>query len=264
MGKVRRPFSLGRLQNNKVGIKNEASNLSNVDKDCVNKPLYFRRVPRQVSVKRYNFLCSDHQIAFDISKPCCGNLPKFGKATLRGLWHKYLSLNSDKQDTFLISHMQLVKDHLAVSCTQHVEYYHSLAMKSCWVAFKIAYSIGNMRLQRIQHRLLNGWWVPLNNIDSPCKGLIGRHVVRWMEIYFSKQCDVMPTTGRLHLSDNFTRREVYQAYKDDMLLECVPYIQYQHFNRLWRLKFNNVVIPRKVWMGVCSICASLNTWQRVG
>ena len=97
-------------------------------------------------------------------------------------------------------------------------------MKCCRVAFKISYSIGNMRLQRIQHRLLNGWWVPLNNIDSPCKGLIGRHAVRWMEIYFSKQCEVMPTTRRLHLSDNFTRREVYLAFQDEMVSERLHYI----------------------------------------
>ena len=36
------PFSLDRLQNNKVVINNEESNLSNVDEDCVNKPLNFR------------------------------------------------------------------------------------------------------------------------------------------------------------------------------------------------------------------------------
>ena len=46
---------------------------------------------------------------------------------------------------------------------------------------------------------------------------------------------IMPTTGILHLSNNFTRHEVYQAYKDDMLLESVPYIQYCNFNQLWRL-----------------------------
>ena len=51
-----------------------------------------------------------------------------------------------------------------------------------------------------------------------------------MEVYFSKQYDVMPTTGILHFSDNFTRWEVYQSYKDDMSLEGVPYIQYRHFN----------------------------------
>ena len=33
----------------------------------------------------------------------------------------------------------------------------------------------------------------------------------------------MPTIGRLHLSDNFTPHKVYQPYKDDMLLEGVPY-----------------------------------------
>ena len=127
------PFNLGRLRNNKVVTNHEDSSLCNVDEDCVNKPLNFQRVPRQVSVKRYNFLCSDRQIAFDICKPCSGNLclSKFGKANLRGLQQKYLSLNGDEQDTFLISHMQLVKDHTTISSSLHVEYYLSLSMKSC-------------------------------------------------------------------------------------------------------------------------------------
>ena len=81
-----------------------------------------------------------------------------------------------------------------------------------------------------------------NNKESICKSLLGHHAVTWMERYLSKKCDIMPTTGRLHLSDNFTHCEVYQAYKDDMLLDNVHFIQYRHFNRLWRLKFNNVVI----------------------
>ena len=64
--------------------------------------------------------------------------------------------------------------------------------------------------------------------------------------------------------DYISRREVYQAYKDDMLLDIVPFIQYQHFNRLWRLQFNNVVIPRKVHMGVCSVCANLKSMAKSG
>ena len=57
---------------------------------CVNKPILFRRIPRQVSLRRYNFLCSDRQIAFDTSKPCCGNLclTKFRNANLQGLREK--------------------------------------------------------------------------------------------------------------------------------------------------------------------------------
>ena len=103
-----------------------------------------------------------------------------------------------------------------------------------------------------------------NNKASICKGLLGRHTVTWMERYFSKQCDIMPTIGRLHLSDNFTCNEVYQAYKDDMLLDDVHFIQYRHFNRLWRLQFNNVVIPRKVRMGVCSACTNLKSITKSG
>ena len=127
---------------------------------------------------------------------------------MQGLRHKYLSLNGDEQDTFMISHMQLVQDHTTRPSSMQFEYYLALSMKNFLVAFKIAYSIGNMRAERIQHRLVKGSWVPLKNKASGCKGLVGRHAVRWMEIYFSKQCDIMPTTRRLHLSDNFTRCEV--------------------------------------------------------
>ena len=160
--------------------------------------------------------------------------------------------------------MQLVQDHTAHASSMQVEYYLTVSMKSCRVAFKIAYSVGSMRLERIQHRLLKVSWVPFNNKASICKGLLGGHVVTWMERYFSKQCDIMPTTGSLHLSDNFTHREVYQTYTNDMLLDSVPYIQYQHFNRLWRLQFNNVVILRKVRMSVYSVCASLKSMAKSG
>ena len=137
----------------------------------------------------------------------------FGKANLRVLQQKYLSLNGDEQDTFMISYMQLVQNRTTGPSSMHVEYYLALSTKSCLrVAFKLAYCIGNMRLQRIQHQLVKGSWVPFNNKACICKGLVGGYVVTWMEKYLSKQCDIMPTTARLHLSDNFTRLEVYQLY----------------------------------------------------
>ena len=77
-----------------------------------------------------------------------------------------------------------------------------------------------MRLHRIQLRLVKGSWVPFDKNTTGYKGLIGRHVIRWMEIYFPKQCDIMPTTGRLHLSDNITHDEVYQLYKDEIVRKC--------------------------------------------
>ena len=39
------PFNLGKIRNIKVDANHDESSLSNVDDDCVNKPLNFRRVP---------------------------------------------------------------------------------------------------------------------------------------------------------------------------------------------------------------------------
>ena len=114
------PLNLGESRYIQVDKIDVESSLLNPNDEVVSMPLKFRRIPRQVSVKRYNFLCSDRQISIDLCKLCCGSLclSKFGKTNLRGLREKYLSLNGDEQDTFLVSHMQLVKDHLAVSCAQ--------------------------------------------------------------------------------------------------------------------------------------------------
>ena len=38
---------------------------------------------------------------------------------------KYQSFNGEEQDTFLISHMQLVRDHVVGASSMHIEYYLS-------------------------------------------------------------------------------------------------------------------------------------------
>ena len=112
------------------------------------------------------------------------------------MWEKYLSLNGEEQYAFLISHMQLVKDHAVGANLTHVEYYLGLSTKCCRAAFRIAHNIGNMRLQRIQERMVKGSWIPFNTNASGGKGIIGRHCINWMHVYFSKHCDIMPTIGR--------------------------------------------------------------------
>ena len=69
----------------------------------------------------------------------------------------------------------------------------------------------------------------------------------------------MPTTGRLHLFDNYTRREVYDSYRSELSTCGEKYVTYSQFTRLWSSHFSNVIIPRKVRMGYCSICANLKS-----
>ena len=94
------------------------------------------------------------------------------------------------------------------------------------------------------------------------KGALGRNAIGWMKIYFNLNCEVMPTSGRLHLSDNYTRREVYDSYRSDMISTSDKYVTYSQFTRLWSTQFTNVVIPRKVRMGYCSICANLKSMAK--
>jgi hypothetical protein len=69
----------------------------------------------------------------------------------------------------------------------------------------------------------------------------------------------MPDRDIIHIPNNFSRWEIYNLYKE--YAKGVEgngnFITYAYFTRIWKKKFNNVCIPKKSRMGVCSTCASL-------
>ena len=83
-------------------------------------------------------------------------------------------------------------------------YYLFTAQQCCRVVFKIALCVSNTRLHRVQQRVLNGD-LSIDGNDVPSmKGASGRNGIGWMKNYFKVSCEVMPTTGMLHLSYNYT------------------------------------------------------------
>ena len=60
-----------------------------------------------------------------------------------------------------------------------------------------------MRLHKVQQEVLNGDFDIDCGIVPSIKDASRRNVVDWMNEYFKHNCDVMHTTGRLHLSDNY-------------------------------------------------------------
>ena len=77
--------------------------------------------------------------------------------------------------------------------------------------------------------------------------------------FFSKHGESMPDKETTHIPDNFSRHEIYKLYKAFVqeAKENNNFIRYAYFTRLWKIEFNNVCIPKRSRMGVCSICASL-------
>ena len=63
----------------------------------------------------------------------------------------------------------------------------------------------------------------------------------------------------IHIPDNFTMQEIYNFYKDYVQggQGNHNFIIYAYFTRVWKNKFNNVYIPNRSRIGICSTCASL-------
>ena len=184
------------------------------DENKSGSPMHIKRIPRRIRVARFNLVTSDKQVGFDVNKTCCarGCMSLIGKSKLRELRRFYFSMTGDEQDTYLGSHMQMVSDKTS-GIKVSFEYYIYHAQQICRVAFKIALCVSNMQLNRVQQRLLSGDQMLKRKEVPSMKGAIGRHAIGWMEIYFQFNCEVMPTTGRMHLSENYTRREVYDVYQ---------------------------------------------------
>jgi hypothetical protein len=82
-----------------------------------------------------------------------------------------------------------------------------------------------------------------------------------MRDFFSKHGECMTDRDTIHIPDNFSRRKIYNLYKG--YVESVEgngnFITYAYFTRIWKKQFNNVCIPKKSRMGICSICATLKS-----
>ena len=84
-----------------------------------------------------------------------------------------------------------------------------------------------MRLNRINQHCQFGYAFPdIPSEEISERSLVGQNATNWMQNYFCLHCEVMPTTGRLHLSDNYTCDELFQIYKEEMQCRGESYIQY--------------------------------------
>ena len=177
---------------------------------------------------------------------CCikNCLVGLGVKKLSALRIRYFGLNRKEQDYYLNEAITQFK-------SDQLEYYFG-SMPICRSAFKIIHGLGNARLARVQKRL--------RCFRNPrLIGPVGQMAVSWMENYFAMNAEVLPTSGKMHLMDNYTRYEVFTLYKEDILESNENFASYSHFSRLWKNFFNNVKIPKKVRMGVCSVCANLKS-----
>jgi hypothetical protein len=164
----------------------------------------------------------------------------------------YFSMNKSMQNSYLMGCM--------ISTNTGYDY-HIGNILLCRKAFKKIHSIGNLRLSRIQTRLEKypSFYSKVHHGRE--SGPFTNTTLSWMRDLFSKHGECMLDRDTIHIPDNFSRREIYNLYKG--YVEGVEgnsnFITYANFTRIWKKQFNNVCIPKKSRMGICSICATLKS-----
>ena len=120
-----------------------------------------------------------------------------------------------------------------------------------------------MCLNRMLHQCLYGD-VVLNhfNADYFGKGLMGQYTVNWMQNYFMLHYEVMPTIGQLHLSDNYTRDELFKMNRDE--LETRSEWCHGNFSCAREMKRTTWVLDRKVLrvLGLWHVVTWGYGWER--
>lgn len=164
--------------------------------------------------------------------------------------------------------------------TKHRTYYYGLTMKEknvllqgcmtkvhqgrtgytvggkscCRRGFKKLYSIGNDRLQRL-------------TTDIFCqrqhyrfvreKSVTQLALVQWLNNFFMINVESLPNKDIFHLPDNWTKSDVFDAFKNDFLLRDETTITYSWFCRIWNLEFPRVRIPKRSRFSTCAPCTEL-------
>ena len=121
----------------------------------------------------------------------------------------------------------------------------------CRNAFKKLYSVGNDRLQRVSRDI---FFKIENDVFRKEKSSVSLSFVQWMTTFLSKHVESLPNKDLFHLPDNWTKGEVFEMFKVDLLEREETTMTYGYFCRLWLEEFPRVRIPEHSHFTACTPC----------
>ncbi|KAL3692272.1 hypothetical protein R1sor_005923 [Riccia sorocarpa] len=78
-------------------------------------------------------------------------------------------------------------------------------------------------------------------------------LLEWLDSFFLSHCERQLADGKYHVPNNFTKKEVYDHYRTDMVQvwECLQYSSFKHY---WVKFYPLVTIPTTNKFFVCDFC----------
>ena len=185
----------------------------------------------------------------EVSKyPCCEGLclSKFGRAGVEKHRSYYYGLTHTEKNVLLRG---CLKQNL-----QGQTGYTVNGNSFCREAFKKLYSVGNDRLKRVSADIFC-------RIESDRfqreKSTTQLALEQWLNDFFSTNVESLPDKDIFHLPDNWTKLEVFEAFKADASLRESKSLTYLWFCRIWNIEFPRVRIPKRSRFSTCTSCTKL-------
>lgn len=117
--------------------------------------------------------------------------------------------------------------------------------EKCW---RFSYGLRIKRFSRLKQKFSNGTIIVEHGrygLTHPSDATI--RTLSWMDIFFKKIGDQMPTKKVIHLPSCLTKADVYGLAFDDLNSGGLSSPSPTTFYRLWQTHFTDVVIPKVIF-----------------
>ncbi|KAL3694071.1 hypothetical protein R1sor_007722 [Riccia sorocarpa] len=177
------------------------------------------------------------QRQFCYKKMCVWNL---GINRLRSERKRYFRLSRTERSVYLESLVTKLEN-------GGVVFRLSQNLTVCRKAFKIILCVGNSRVQRL--RLQDKHPASIDTVarQPSAEAFI---LLEWLDSFFLSHRERQPADGKYHLPNNFTKKEVYDHYRTDMV-QAQESLQYSSFKHYWVKFYPLVTIPTTNKFYVC-------------
>lgn len=201
------------------------------------------RIHRKDDVSNANL--AEDKIKGIFKYPCCDSLclRHFGREEVRNHRTYYYGLTATEKNILLRGCLE--QSHQGRSG------YVVNGKQFCRQGFKKLYSVGNNRLQRVSEDI---FCRVRNETFSKDKSTTHIGLVQWLNQFFATNVECLPNKDIFHLPDNWTKLEVFDAFKNEVLSREEAGMTYSWFCRIWNLEFPRVRIPKRSRFSTCAPC----------
>ncbi|XP_032239011.2 uncharacterized protein LOC5513564 isoform X1 [Nematostella vectensis] len=188
----------------------------------------------------------------NVKKKCLENMlnRKDIQACRSAFWNK----TEEEQREFIISF--LVISHHKDDSGRNIYNYQISRKTVCQKAWLFAYGISNGRFHNLRLAYEEGSATHIGERSGPRAKKSKKYMSAqlWFEEFVRSMADRLPNEDKLHLPSCFTKRRVYNTYREAMVKKNKQAMSVTRFQQMWKKEYKRVMIPKVNRYTKCGVC----------